>query len=271
VVFVVLLVTSVGYYLGCDATFDPVAFLACLFGAGCLAGGACALNQVIERGLDGLMTRTAMRPLPDGRLRPSDALGFGLLLGVLGAGTLGLATTPLATLIGLATFFSYVLVYTPMKPKTPHALFVGAIPGALPPLIGWSAACGTLNFEAGVVFAILFVWQIPHFMAISWLYRDDYRAARFPMFTVRDSDDGRMTARLTVWSTVLLLLTSLAPVLVGHFSVVYLVGAVILGASFFFSVSGFVDEMQRDSARRVVRASLVYLPILFLLLVIDRF
>jgi len=270
VVFVVALVTGVGYGLGCEGAFDPMTFAACLFGAACLGGGACALNQVIERGLDALMKRTAMRPLPDGRLRPSDALIFGALLGVLGTGTLAVGTTPLATLIGLVTFFSYLLVYTPMKPRTPHALFVGAVPGALPPLIGWSAASGTLNFEAGVVFAILFVWQIPHFMAIAWLYRDDYRAASFPMFTVRDSDDGRMTARLTIWSTVLLLLTSLAPLVVGRFSIVYLVGALILGVSFFMSVSGFIDEMRRDAARRVVRASLIYLPVLFLLLVLDK-
>ena len=270
VVFVVALVTGVGYGLGCEGAFDPMTFAACLFGAACLGGGACALNQVIERGLDALMKRTAMRPLPDGRLRPSDALIFGALLGVLGTGTLAVGTTPLATLIGLVTFFSYLLVYTPMKPRTPHALFVGAVPGALPPLIGWAAASGTLNFEAGVVFAILFVWQIPHFMAIAWLYRDDYRAASFPMFTVRDSDDGRMTARLTIWSTVLLLLTSLAPLVVGRFSIVYLVGALILGVSFFMSVSGFIDEMRRDAARRVVRASLIYLPVLFLLLVLDK-
>lgn len=270
---VVMLVTGVGYTLGCAGEVSLWALVGCLFGTACLAAGASTLNQVLERRLDGLMFRTENRPLPTGRLRPGEALVLGLVLGVTGTFSLAATSNLLTTVLGLATYLSYVLVYTPMKRRTPHSLFVGAVPGALPPLIGWSAASGTLPLDAWVVFAILFVWQIPHFTAIAWFYRDDYRAAEYPMFAVLDRD-GRASARMVVWSSLALVVTSFVPLLASGFSLAYCVGAALLGLAFLFVVFRFSVSIQnletsRRFARRVVQVSIVYLPALFLLLLVD--
>jgi protoheme IX farnesyltransferase len=242
--------------------------LPCLLGTALLGGGGSALNQYWERRPDGAMSRTGSRPLPAGRLVPPAALWFGSILAAAGLALLLLAGW-FPALLGALTFGLYLFAYTPLKRVTPHSVFVGAVPGALPPLIGWAAAGGSLGAEAWALFAILFIWQVPHFMAIAWLYREDYRAAGFPMVSVLDRD-GRLTALEMVWTTVILILASLAPAVLGFAGPWYLSGALLLGLGLFFAALRFARERTDARARQALRASIIYLPLLFLLLILDR-
>ncbi len=270
----VVFVVAVGYFLGSEARVDVSHLMLCLVPVALLAAGASALNQYIERETDALMVRTQRRPLPEKRLRPFAALAFGLTFGILGVMGLALVSGEIASLIGAGTFLSYVLVYTPLKRKSPHALFVGAVPGALPPLIGWAAASGDLNLDAWAVFAILFVWQVPHFLAIAWLYRKDYQSAGIPTFPSLD-ENGKSTAQLTIWTTLLLVATNFLPFATGERGVTFFIGAVLLSLLCILPALKFAAEIHGEdrgikSARRVVHASILYVPLLFLLLVIDK-
>jgi protoheme IX farnesyltransferase len=240
-----------------------------LLGTALVAAGASALNQLLERRSDALMRRTENRPLPAGRLHPTEVLVFGFALGLSGVCYLALTVQrPWAALIAAITFISYVWIYTPLKRRTPLNTLVGAVPGALPPLIGWAAVRGSLDPEALALFFIIFLWQVPHFLAIAWIYRDDYARAHQRMLPVVDPD-GTRTGRQMLTYCMALIPTSLAPVAFGGSGLIYLGGALFLGLFFLACALRFTRERSVAQARRVLRGSLVYLPALFALLVLD--
>lgn len=240
-----------------------------LLATGLVAAGASALNQLLERHSDALMRRTSNRPLPTGRLHPVEVLVFGMVLGLGGLLYLGLAVRQPWTLVVAAfTFASYAFVYTPLKRKTTLNTLIGAVPGALPPVIGWTAIRGSLDPEAIVLFLILFLWQVPHFLAIAWIYREDYARAGLQMLPVVDSR-GAMTGRQMVSYCLALVPVSLAPVLVRPASWVYVVGSLGLGLFFLGASIGFWRKASNTQARRVLRASLIYLPVLLTLLLVQ--
>jgi protoheme IX farnesyltransferase len=235
-----------------------------------VAAGASALNQFLERHSDGLMERTENRPLPAGRLHPLEVLVFGLALGTCGVAYLALALPrPWAALVAALTFVSYVFLYTPLKRKTGLNTLVGAVPGALPPIIGWAAAGGPLDLRAAFLFLILFVWQIPHFLAIAWIYRDDYARASLRMFPVADRK-GRRTGWLMVAYCLALIPISVGPAILGKPGPIYLAGAVLLGVAFLYRAVQFTRASTAAHARHVLRASLIYLPALLALLLLEE-
>jgi protoheme IX farnesyltransferase len=265
----VLFTVAAGAWLATAGAIDVPALLHALIGTALVAGGASALNQLLERKSDGLMRRTENRPLPAGRLQPWQVLLFGAALGIAGVAYLALMLRqPLAAIVAALTFLSYVFLYTPLKRKTSLNTLVGAIPGALPPVIGWTAVRGSIGPEAGALFLILFVWQVPHFLAIAWIYRDDYARARLRMLPVIDREGG-MTGRQMVAYCLVLIAASLAPIYVLKAGPVYLVGALVLGTLFLLSAIGFMRASSIGNARRVLRASLLYLPALLALLLIE--
>jgi heme o synthase len=243
--------------------------LATLIGTGLVAGGASAFNQLIERETDGLMKRTRLRPLPDGRLAPMEAAAVAAALSLAGLLILALGANLLSAGVACTTLVTYVAVYTPLKPQTSFATVIGAIPGALPPVIGWAAARGDLSQGAWVLFGIVFLWQLPHFLAIAWIYRDDYARAGFPMLPVIEPD-GKSTGRQAALYAVALLPLSLTPTLLGMAGNVYFAGALVLtlpfvGLSLRFAVTRAVLD-----ARRLFFASIIYLPLLWMLMIADR-
>jgi protoheme IX farnesyltransferase len=242
---------------------------AALVGTGLVAAGASALNQVLERDTDALMLRTRTRPVPSGRILPGEARRFGALLTAAGLGLLLCRCGPLAAAVALATWASYLFVYTPLKRRTPLATLVGAVPGALPPVIGWAAASASLDPGAFLLFAILFLWQVPHFLAIAWLYRDDYARAGFPMLPVIDRE-GSFTARQAVLHCLALLLVSLAPFAAGLAGPAYLAGAFLLGTALTLCAVRLARERDLVSARGLFLASVLYLPALSSLLLAAR-
>jgi heme o synthase len=270
----VLLTTALGYANALGANdglfFQPFVFAAALIGTALTAFGANALNQYAERDLDAKMHRTRNRPLPADRMSPAFARALGVALGVVGLAILAAFVAPLATVLAAASFFSYVLVYTPLKRITPHSTLVGTIPGALPPVIGYAAAGGTLDLHAAFLFAVLFFWQLPHFYAISWMYRADYARAGYPMLAVQDTTGERL-GRSAVMHLVLLLVVSLLPALAGEAALFYGVAAALFGGVFLASGIAFARERDDASARRLFAWSLLYLPALLLALVKDVF
>jgi protoheme IX farnesyltransferase len=241
-----------------------------VLGTALVAGGASALNQWLERGSDRRMKRTAGRPLPAGRLQPVEVLLFGVLLAVGGVTWLVLALpSPWAAGVAAFTCLAYVGVYTPLKARTPLNTLVGAVPGALPPVIGWCAVRGAITEEAIALFVILFLWQVPHFLAIAWMYRDEYARAGLQMLPVVDPE-GRLTGRHMVSYCLALVPASLGPVLLGAAGSLYAFGAIVLGLGFLASALRFQRVRSREQARRVLRASLLYLPGVFALLLLDR-
>ena len=265
----VLVTTGVGYYLGEVGQLDVGQLLHTVLGSGLVAGGAAAFNQVAERDLDEAMERTRRRPIPTGRIQPGEARAFAAVLALLGAVELALTTNWLAMAVALATLVSYVAIYTPLKRRTPWATLVGAVPGALPPVIGWTAARGSLDTEAWVLFGIVFLWQLPHFHALSWLHREDFRRARVPLLAVLDLDGRRTSVHALVY-TLALLPVSLAPWFVGLSGTAYLSAAVVLGAAFLVLAIRFAVQQSAQRARRLFLGSLLYLPLLWGLLVADR-
>ncbi len=265
----VILTSAVGFYLASSGRLDLLLLFHTLVGTTLLSGGAAVLNEFIEREADGRMRRTCSRPLPSGRLSESDAVIAGSILIVVGSFYLALLTNLLAAFLGCVTLAVYLLVYTPLKMKTPICTTIGAIPGAIPPLIGWAAAKGSLDSHALLLFAILFVWQFPHFLAISWLYREDYKRAGFAMLSSMDPD-GRRTGRRILIFTVILFGLSVVPVTSGLTGTLYLVGALVLGSVLLWF--GFEAAVSRTTtaARHVLTASVVYLPLLLFLMVIDK-
>ena len=240
-----------------------------LFATGLVAGGSAALNMYAERRLDGLMNRTMNRPLPSGRLRENNALAFGLSISVLGLALMPVFATPLAGLLAAVTEAGYLLLYTPLKKRTWLCTLVGAFPGALPIVIGWAAASARVPPGAWALFAIVFFWQLPHFYAIGWMYRDEYARAGFSILPVLDAS-GIRTGRQVRAFTAILVLASITPVLIRISGATYLIGSLALG--FIFLACGFSFARMRDrlSARRLFVFSVFYLPLIFLLLVIDK-
>lgn len=269
VVTMVLLTTVVGFYLGSTGEVDYLGMLATVLGTGLAAGGTLTLNQYIERDLDARMERTKSRPLPDGRLLPLDALAFGTLLVTAGLLLLTFQVNAISGFVTALTVVTYLFMYTPLKRKTSLCSIVGAIPGALPPVTGWAAARGSVGVEAWVLFAILFLWQLPHSLAIAWLYREDYARAGMRLLPVIEPD-GRSTGRQVMVNCVALLAVGLLPTLLGLAGAAYIAVAAVLGVG----LLGFGVTLARTrtaaAARWMLFATLAYLPILLVVMAIDK-
>lgn len=265
----VLITTLVGFYCGSGEVVDYWRMLHALVGTALVACGASALNQLLERDCDAKMRRTENRPLPSGRMTPDQVLTLGVLLSVIGLLQLAFAVNVLTSFLGAITLASYVFIYTPLKRITTLNTAVGAVPGALPPLMGWTAATGEISAAGWSLFAILFIWQLPHFMAIAWLYREDYARGGFRMLPIIDPD-GSKTAAQAVCHSIGMIPVSLFPALLGVAGVVYFFGALAMGLAFLFFAIQFSRQLTAERARQLFIASIVYLPLLLGLLVIDK-
>jgi heme o synthase len=270
--FLIALTTFTGFYLGHAHQPDhfPFYLLACtIVGTLLVASGTGALNQYIERRFDAQMRRTARRPLATGHLRASIGLALGIVLAALGSILLAVSVNLLTSVLALFTLSSYLLIYTPLKRKSPTCTLIGAIPGAMPPLIGWAGASGHLSFEAWLLCGILFLWQFPHFMAIAWMYRDDYQRAGYRVLPVADR-----RCSFVNWMTVLPLLVliplTLFPAFVGHADVIYALGTLFVGSIFLYHGSVFALHKSNQCARRLLISSTAYLPVVFALLIMTR-
>jgi heme o synthase len=265
----VLLTTLVGFYLGESGGVNYLLMFHALFGTALVASGAAALNQLLERDYDARMRRTAGRPLPSGRLQPATVAIFGGGCSVAGLIYLAVLVNPLTSVVGAVTSISYLFIYTPLKRVTWVNTLVGAIPGALPPLMGWTAARNELSGEGWTLFAILAFWQIPHFMAIAWLYREEYARAGFVMLPNVDADGSR-TAQHAIGTTLALAVASLCPFLLKMNGPVYLVTALVLGAGYFGCAVRFARQLTARRARQLFLASIIYLPLLLAAMVCDK-
>lgn len=265
----VLLTTAVGFYIGWQGPMNWVLLANTLVATGLIAAGASALNQWIERDFDAKMLRTQSRPLPSGRLQPATVAIFGGLTSVAGMIYLALAVNLLTSVLGAVTLVSYVFIYTPLKRVTWLNTAIGAIPGALPPLMGWTAARNELSGQGWALFAILAFWQLPHFFAIAWIYREQYAKAGFVMLPNVDAD-GRQTGQQTVSNALALLIVSLCPFLLKMAGTVYLIGAALLGIGFLFCAIQFSRQLTMSRARQLFLASILYLPLLLALMVFDK-
>lgn len=265
----VILTTLIGFYMGTTGAVDYLLMLHAVLGTCLLAAGAAALNEWLERDYDRLMQRTEDRPLPSGRIQPEQAMMLGGAL--VGAGLIYLAVLvqPLTALLGAATVICYICIYTPLKRITPLNTMIGAIPGALPPLMGWTAANGEPSIKGWALFAILFFWQLPHFLSIAWLYREDYARAGFKMLPVVDPE-GVRTGRQAISHTLGLMVMSLFPFLYRMTGEWYLLGALVLGAFFLGFAIRFAVRLDRISARLLFFSSIIYLPLLFAMLVLNK-
>ena len=269
ITWLILMSTAIGYYFGAEHGWHFLVLLHTIIGTGLLASGTAALNQWYERDADARMRRTQARPLPAGRLSPTRAFWFGVLISVLGFVDLWLGANLLTALLGVFTLLTYLFVYTPLKQRSPHSTTVGAVPGAMPPLIGFAAAHGSLTVEAWLLFGILFLWQFPHFYAIAWMYREDYERAGIRMLPVVEPD-GESTARQMLLYAGALLGLSLIPRWTGMTGNWYLFGAFALGLYFLYAAARITRDRTRRRARHVLLASVIYLPLLYALMVIDR-
>ena len=265
----VIMTTGVAYYLGSRGTFELIGFVNTLLGTALVAGGAAALNQVAEWEPDGLMERTRLRPIPDKRLESREGRLLGV--GLAGAGLLVLLIgTPLvATVLALATLVIYVAIYTPLKQRTSWAIAIGAIPGALPAALGWAAARGTVSIEGWILFGIVFLWQIPHFLAIAWMYREDFKRAKFLFLPVLDPLGDRTTRHMIAFIA-LLIPVSVAPTWIGLAGLSYVPGSVILGIGFLLLAVRFAIARTVTNARWLFIGSIIYLPLLFGLLILTQ-
>ena len=270
--FMIAITAAAGFWMGSPAElphFPWTPFLRMLLGIILIASGAATLNQLIELRYDAQMRRTARRPLASGRIPPSHALWFGVLLSVFGAVYLSIATNVLASLLATLTLLTYLFLYTPLKRITPLCTLVGAIPGAAPPLIGWAAARGHLDPAAWVLFAIVFLWQFPHFMSIAWMYREDYARAGY---LVLPSDENRN--RFVIWQSVVapgvLLLVGMIPVASRLSGRLYFAGALAIGGIFLYCSARFAARRTNVAARQLLLASILYLPAVFILLVLNK-
>jgi heme o synthase len=269
VVVMVLVTTFVGFYLGSRGVPDYLHLLQTLLGTALAAAGTLALNQFAERDVDAKMHRTRTRPLPDGRLQPTDALVFGVVLAVSGITYLSIAVNGLSGAVTATISASYLFLYTPLKRVTPLCSIVGAIPGALPPVTGWVAAHGGFGVEAWTLFAILFLWQLPHSLAIARLYRDDYARAGIRLLPVVEPD-AKSCGRQIVSNCLALLVVGFLPTLVGLAGAVYFCAALVLGIAFLGYGIAFALARTASSARQLLFASLIYLPALFLVMALDK-
>jgi protoheme IX farnesyltransferase len=269
ITWLILMSTGVGYFFGAQKGWHWWTLLHTIVGTGLVASGTAALNQWIERVADGKMRRTQARPLPSGRLEAPNALIFAVAISIAGFVELWFGANPLAALLGLFTLLTYLFIYTPLKQRSPHSTTFGSLPGAMPPLIGFAAASGTLTWDAWVLFAILFLWQFPHFYAIAWMYKEDYARAGIRMLPVVEPD-GKSTARRILLYSIALIPISLMPKFFAMAGNVYLYGALALGLAFLYYGMRIRWDRTRQQARRVLLASVVYLPVLFSLMLLDR-
>jgi heme o synthase len=267
--FLIAIVTFAGFYLGLPAGlhgFPSLLLMHTLLGTVLVSSGASALNQFIERRFDARMRRTARRPLAAGKLEPASALRFGLLLSFTGCIYLAVAVNLLASILAAVTLASYLMLYTPLKRKTPWCTVVGALAGATPPLIGWAAASGKLSFEAWLLYAMLFLWQFPHFMAIAWMYRDDYARAGYLVLP-----RGERGAEVMTWQALVPSLALIPVSLIAGAGPSYRVLACIVSAAFFYYSSRLAFDRSSVAAKRLLLASIIYLPLAFFLIMIDGF
>jgi heme o synthase len=269
IALMLVLTSAAGFYLGIKQTFDLWLFINSMLGITLLAFGVATLNQYIERNLDVLMDRTQNRPLPSAKVSPNEALIFGILLCLVAEIMLYVLVNPLTAILGITVIIGYVLLYTPLKTKTSASTAIGAIPGAMPPLMGWTAAANEISLGALVTFIMLFLWQFPHFLAIAWLYREQYAKAGILMLPVVEPE-GKMTARQIVIFAAMLLPIGLAPFFVGIASIYYLIGASLLGIWFLFESVKMAKLKTHKSAKRLLLVSVVYLPLIYGLMVITH-
>ena len=267
--FLVLMTTAAGYYMGVRGPVGWLHMVHAVFGTMLIAAGTAALNHYIERESDRYMRRTASRPLPSGVLQPREALIFGVALSIAGAVDLYLVAGPLTAGLGIATCLSYLLAYTPLKRRTVWATFVGAFPGAIPPMIGWVAATGSLDRGAWLLFAILFLWQFPHFHAISWMYREDYARAGIMMLPVVDPE-GKRTFRQIILYAAALVAVSLLPALMGLAGVLYFFGALVTSTALVQVCLWAASNKTNARAKWLMHATVIHIPILLGLMVYDK-
>ncbi len=269
ITFLIVLTAAAGFCLGAVGSINYPLLTHAMIGIALLSSGIATLNQYMERHLDARMRRTALRPLPTGKLMPFEALTLGVGL-TLGAEIyLAVLVNPLTAALGLAVIAGYLFLYTPLKTRTSLSTVLGAFPGAMPPVLGWTAARGTVGMEAWVLFAILFLWQFPHFLAIAWMYKEDYERAGIIMLPVVEPE-GRITGQQIVIYTLLLLPVSLLPTALGLSGAIYFYGAIVLGVCFLYSSICAAISKSRQQARRLLLASVIYLPLLFALMVLNR-
>jgi protoheme IX farnesyltransferase len=267
--FLVLMTTAAGYYMGARGPVNWLNMVQTVFATMLIAAGTAALNHYIERDSDRYMRRTASRPLPSGVLQPQEALVFGVALSVAGALDLYFTAGPLACGLGVATCLSYLLAYTPLKKRTVWATFVGAFPGAIPPMIGWVAATGSLDRGAWILFGILFFWQFPHFHAIAWMYREDYARAGIQMLPVVDPE-GKRTYRQIVFTAAALIVVSLLPAIVGLTGVLYFFGALVVCVGLLQVCLWAAALKTNVRAKWLMHATVMHIPLLLGLMVYDK-
>lgn len=268
IVALVLMTSALGFYLGGKGIHEPGRFLALLIGVAFTCGGSSALNQYLEREFDAKMLRTRRRPVPSGIIPAAHALGFGVILTLVGIFVLYVQINILTAFLGLLTAFLYIMIYTPMKRVSWLNTTIGAFPGAIPPLGGWAAATGHLSFSAGILFLILFLWQHPHFYSIAWLLKDDYKRGGFKMLSVVEPDGKRMFAQILSFSW-MLLVASLVPAGIGLSGGIYAVGAFISGVALWWLGRKLALSGSPADARNLLKATVLYLPVLFALIIID--
>jgi protoheme IX farnesyltransferase len=269
ITFLIVLTSAAGFCLGSRGAVNYLTFTHAMIGISLLSSGIATLNQFMERDLDGLMRRTENRPLPSGRLAPFEALWFGVALTLCAELYLALSVNVLTAVLGLTVIAGYLFLYTPLKTRTSLSTAVGAFPGAMPPLIGWAAARGEIDVAAWVLFAILFLWQFPHFLAIAWMYREDYGRAGIRMLPVVEPD-GRVTGQQIILYSLMLVPVSLLPAFLGISGRFYLIAALILGLLFLASSIRAALSKSNQHARQLLLASVLYLPLLFGVMVLNR-
>lgn len=269
IAFMLVLTSAAGFYLGSKGSFDFLLFINSIIGITLLAFGVATLNQFIERRTDALMERTAKRPIPTQKVTATEALIFGLILTVSAEIYLAFLVNYLTAVLGLVVIVGYVLLYTPLKTKTSASTAIGAIPGAMPPLMGWTSSANEITLGAWVLFALLFLWQFPHFLAIAWMYKEQYRKAGILMLPVVEPE-GRLTAIQIVTFTLMLIPISLAPFFIGVAGTVYLIGASVLGLWFLISSIQTARAKSVEKARKLLLVSVLYLPVIFALMVFNH-
>ena len=269
IAILLVMTSAAGFYLGSTGAFDFVLFANSMISIALLAFGVATLNQYWERDLDKLMKRTSTRPLPTNKVTPTEALVFGILQCVVAEAYLFFLVNPLTAFLGLVVIVGYVLVYTPLKTRTSVSTAIGAIPGALPPLMGWTAAANDKTLGAWALFAMQFLWQFPHFLAIAWMYREEYAKAGILMLPVVEPA-GKITARQIVMFTIMLVPVSLAPFFFGNSGVIFLTAASVLGVLFLIASIQAARAKTNEKAKRLLLASVIYLPVLFIFMVADK-
>ncbi len=269
IAFMLVLTSAAGFYLGTKGNFDALLFVNAMIGIMLLAFGVATLNQYIERDTDALMDRTAKRPLPTGKISPTEALIFGLVQCAVAEVYLYFLVNGLTAFLGVTVIVGYVLLYTPLKTRTSASTAIGAIPGAMPPLMGWTAAANEITLGAWALFVLLFLWQFPHFLAIAWMYREQYAKAGILMLPVVEPE-GRITARQIVLFTIMLVPVTFAPFFLGFAGWLYLIAALILGAWFLVESIRTARAKSVEMARRLMLVSVLYLPLIFAILVFDK-